>query len=253
MIFKLSSSLFLTFATLETAVVVAQECPPPGLVPLPNFDFEAFVSEPYFAVKLQPTFLFNPSVLFCERLAFSFAQDQSLPRFCDFLPFLCVEAFESQVFLDSVGSVSEGVGGESLSQNTRFISSDPNGSAIFKNGFSFLPPATYSDFAIVAAGTFDDLLDETLPVSEFAPQPSSNVYDWIIFSIGGLPGVDTGNGCVPGLGRFDTSSYALSTREQIPPQLAIDRLVEIADFIGFDTSILLDVVQEEGCVFPPLP
>lgn len=234
-------------AFLSFLGVHGQECPPPGLDTVASFDFASFISSPFFVLRAVPGISVAPNAFFCGRQAYSLAEEQSPIRICQFLPFLCIPTFPGQTFVDVLNSGNIGsVDGPLLSGPILAVTADPDGAAEAKVGASFLPSRTYTDLLVVAAGTFDDLLDESVTVAELADQPASTVYDWVIITSG--PAIrSTGNGCIPRL-----EGLILYSRDPLPPPQIADRITEVADFLGFDTSLLEDFVQE-GCTYPEFP
>ena len=239
-------SLILFLLELSSYDVRAQECPPHGLDALQTVDLDIFFGEERFAQKVTLTTFTRPVTLFCQRQAYQKSRRQVQPFYCGIAPNLCFPAFEGQLLLDVFNSASfartTGPGGGGP---LRSIQKAPG--AKFANGGRSSPPASYGDFFLLATGTYEDLLNEDLDVSELAGEPSSTDYAWAIFS-GGLPEISTGNGCLPGVGATVNGVFTF-TRDPIPPEGAIDRIIEVADFLGFDTSGFL-TVEHEGCKYP---
>lgn len=248
--FSFSKSLFALLAVTSMGPpffsgVHAQNCPPPQLGTVPDFDFESFISAPFFVVSGILDFAVSDQLFFCARQAYRLAERQSLPGICSFLPFLCLDSFEGQVFFDIQNSGNAGsTSGPGFAAELNGITSSAAGNAEARIGPSFSPVSRlYTPLLVVAAGTFADLLDESIDVSQLAI-PTSNNYEWAIFTNG--PATRrSGNGCVPEL-----QGLLLYSRDPLPGDAIISRIEDVTLFLGLDTT-RLSRIDQVGCVYPP--
>merc|ERR1712188_303568 len=74
-------------------------------------------------------------------------------------------------------------------------------------------------------------------------------YEYTLLS-GGQPTVSTGNGCRTGFG-VNGSGLWILTREPQPSGDIVQSLVQYAQSIGFDTSVLRPI-EQEGCKYAPV-
>ena len=109
------------------------------------------------------------------------------------------------------------------------------------------------NYYIMAIGTYEELSELEVEVMATGANPSIDPstgnlsYDWAIISVG-LPGTATANGCLPGQGPFNPNGFWLFSRDPFVSPEVTAQMEAIAMMMGFDTSALLDVVNE-GCDF----
>ena len=164
-----------------------------------------------------------------------------------------MESFEGQQFFNIINEARIGsVDGPELVNRLIAITRDPDGNADIFQGIPIPFPQTLTigDFFIVAAGTFEDLLNPNIDVAELV-NPRTNVYEWSI-QVGGAPVVRGGNGCLPRITVLNPVGIFYLSRTPSPPPGSRERIDEITAFLGLSTAELVDV-ELDGCEFGEVP
>jgi len=206
---------------LQAASRVSQNrevCPPPGFDSVGNFNISDYISAPWY-VQMQSEVSYLPvERFFCVRA-----------NYTETTPGMFSQA-QAELIVDNYAREGSTSGPESDEFPLRASIVDLNQPSKLLVGPPFLPVFLRGPYWVVA-------------ISE---QP----YEWAIVS-GGPPTKQGADGCLtPGTGlnpNGNGEGVFLLTREPLAPNSTVDMLVNQAEALGFDTSVLLPVVHEGCC------
>jgi len=208
-------------------------CPPEGFDAKSDFDFDSYISAPWFAAKQIPvSYQKYPDNFYCVRA--EYIEDNTFCLFCNNKP---------RVVIDNQAR-NGAVDGEPLGSVSRFfrgIVRNPRAPAKVSVGFFADVLQWKPNYWIVAAGTYDDILNGV--------ESTGTNYEWAIIT-GGPPSVEGENGkCKPNPGLLNLLGMWMFVRNSVPPAGVIEAIDNYAsEKLGLDTTAWLPVVQE-GCVF----
>ncbi|BDA44564.1 hypothetical protein COCOBI_06-0400 [Coccomyxa sp. Obi] len=238
-------------------------CPPADVAPLKNFDLLNFISAPWFAQAMQPTFYQPLSTLYCVRTLYTPSDPTDLTK-----PIL-IKDYSN---LYQANGQQLGTGGISF-LNTDWAARIPDMSkpADWATGpyfpYPYLNITGHVKVAVPDPIPLDpardvplDTLGSTWIVAAgpSAPgQPDYKGYQWAIVS-GGAPTTPSNGACRTGsanplLARVQTRNIGLWLYSRIPADATnLQLMLQEAQQLGFDISVL-QPVQQAGCVYAGAP
>jgi len=210
--------------SLLIAAAGAPTCPPPGFASVSSFNLTSYISAAWFVQSQAPNSYQPAAALFCVRAEYRL--DPRTPG-------------RLQVFNQARRGGVQGVPQTMQGRNQLLaaVVVDANRGQL-KVGPSFLPPALYGPYWVVA----------TVP-------NGSGGYAGAVVS-GGPPTQPAAGGCVnrggglPGSGSGE--GLWLFTRDAVPDRSLVETLRGLAAQKGFDTSVLVTVPQA-GCAYSAFP
>lgn len=228
-----------------------RQCPLEGVEAVPRFNFNQLLGKSWYAVKKAPSVITFPGTEpYCLRRVYQLARLQApppIPATVAF-PFLFENYYVGQKYFDVTTSSNMGsVLGDTEEFKLKAITTDRQRSAELTEGPSFVPNSgLYVDSFIVAGGTIAELEIIGSNLSDLVVPDRARDLEWFILS-DGLPRINNGNGCIP-----LNEGYSFWTTELDASEQAMARMVDVANFLGYDTSPLKDV-EQDGCSYPPIP
>jgi len=209
-------------------------CPPEGFDAKTDFDFDSYISAPWFAAKQIPvSYQKYPDNFYCVRA--EYIEDNTFCLFCNNKPRVVID---NQARNGAVDGEPQG----SVSRFFRGIVRDPKRApAKVSVGFFADVLQWNPNYWIVAAGTYDAILNGV--------ESTGNIYEWAIVT-GGPPSAEGENGkCKPNPGLLNFLGMWMFVRDFVPPVGVIEAVDNYAsEKLGLDTTAWLPVAQE-GCVF----
>lgn len=215
-------SLFLI--SVVSLVAAAPQCPPPGFSALKNLDIERYISAPWYTQMQAVNAFQQKDVNYCVRAIYSPVKSQHHDRYLKFMPQF-LRGGPNEIKIDVFNYANKGkVNGQVQSVNISAVITNPQsypGELLV--GQKFLPRILWGPYWVVAVG------DE---------------YEWAIVS-GGPPKYATAKGkCKNGDG-YNGSGLWFFTRAQETSAAVVDKMLQIASDLGYDTSVLNKVYQTD--------
>lgn len=206
------------------------KCPPDGFEARPTLDLESYISRLWYPQRSAPV-IYAMNQSFCSVVKYT--EDTT----CNFL---CGDAPRIDVRNRGLaGSINGSLNDASLKA---MVPKSDQAPAEVRVGFpqkGFTP----SNYWVVDAGTYDDILDGTHDKNS-----GGTDYEWAIIS-GGSPTRSSNGKCIAGtFGQFDTRGLWIFARDPMPPTGAVQAVDDYAASLGLDTASMIPVVHE-GCTY----
>lgn len=227
----------LALLVLMMALECNTTCPPANFSTKSDFNLGNYIKHRWYALKQLPVVFQPPKSLYCVRAQYSLdTQDNwwcKIFKVCD----------RVRINVLNEGR-NGGIHGKLIQANLYGIVMDTNDPARLKIGPKGIPINLFGGpYWVVEAATYHEVL---------AGQTkgfTSTDYDWALI-VGGELKVDSGsNGkCITGKGRTNSKGIWILSREPVPPAGVLEKLEQIAEIHGIDTSTFLPVTQQ-GCDF----
>ena len=219
---KTSLSWLLTTLCLFFSSGALASCPPEGYDSVSPFDLDKYVGDPWYVLQQLPISYQPLEELYCVRAQYAKTEARGI-----------FKSRRGDAQVSVLNSASRGsVEGEPFTAELLAIVPDINDPSKLAVGPTFLPSILYGPYWVVAAGPSD-----------------TDRYEYAIVT-GGPPTVEAADGCTTGTG-INNSGFWLFSRTALPPnrEELVEELRGIAEGLGLDTSVLVDVPQE-GCTYP---
>eukprot|EP00963_Diacronema_lutheri_P010460 scaffold1053_cov332-Pavlova_lutheri.AAC.14 len=219
---KTSASWLIANVSLLFVCGALAACPPQGYDSVSPFDLDKYVGDPWYVLQQLPISYQPLEELFCVRAQYTQTEARGIFK---------RRRGDAQVSVLNSAS-RDGVEGEAFTAELLAIVPDIEDPSKLAVGPTFLPSILYGPYWVVAAGPED-----------------TERYEWAIVT-GGPPTVETADGCTTGTGVND-SGFWLFSRTALPSnrEELVSELRGIAEGLGLDTSVLVNVPQE-GCTYP---
>lgn len=232
------------FALTIALLASCQTCPPPGFDALANVDLESYISAPWYVQQQMPLVYQQRNSLYCVRAEYEPLHPD------DILDGVLVKNYANEGRVNGPAMGTSGSGSSASFPQITAIIPDRSQPSKLRVGFGFgglrLPDNDFfkGDYWIVAAGNDKNIA---------AGAEGFPGYDWAIIS-GGPPTTRSNGACRTGsrvslFARFQTNNIGLwlFSRKPVDPANTA-KMRSVASSLGFDLSVLVDVVQE-GCTY----
>lgn len=207
-------------------------CPPAGFKTKRNFQVLNYIKKSWYPLKQLAVRFQQPESFYCVRAQYSL--DTKRNWWC-FLFRVCDRTRINVLNQGRLGSVD----GKETQAKLKGIAMNPHDASKLKVAPRFLPTNLLGGpYWVIEAGSYAELLDQN-KTSGF----TSTDYEWAIIT-GGEPKLESNGKCVTGTGDRNSNGIWLFSSNPDPPAGVLEKLEQLAQQHGIDTSVLLPVTQD---------